>query len=126
MTNAQIARAYSDLPESLARVALLCETLEMGKEMKLSQAKIDAARHDEERLNELLVQTGLPKEIEAAEQTITQTMVALIEKISEQDLEAGRDKGLLSAEDYQEALTAKRTMELARVRPEEPEQEREA
>jgi len=45
MTDAQITRAYPDLPDALARVAVLGDTLDMAREMKLRQREIQAAKN---------------------------------------------------------------------------------
>lgn len=125
MTNTRIARVYPDLSEDLARVALLGETLTLARDMKLSRQEIDAKSTDAEQVADLLSRTGLVEEIESAEQTAATTVVELLTLVSEEDLEQGLFQGLLSSEDYQEALTAKRTMSLQRGRKSEREQERE-
>lgn len=122
MTEARIAREFPDLSEAQSLVALLGETLGMAREMKFTQQEIDAAGTDAQKVEDLLSSAGLVEEIEYAEKTATATIVEILARVSEKDLETGRDHDLLSPEDYREALTAKRTMELARGRA--PEQER--
>lgn len=119
MTDTRIARAFPDLSEPESLVALLGETLDLARGMKLSRQEIIGAEGKPEQIAELLSQTGLLDEIAAAEQTATATVVELLARISEADLEQGRDKGLLSPEDFREALAAKRTLLLKRARTQE-------
>ena len=119
MSDVRIARAFPDLPENQALVALLGETLGLARGMKLSRQGIDAAGADAEQVKELLSQTGLMDEIDDAEKATTATVVELLAKVSEQDLEQGLNQGLLSSEDCREAFTAKRTMSLQRGRTSE-------
>lgn len=121
MTDTRIARAFPDLPEPLALVALLGETLGLARGMRLSRQEIDEAEGKPEQIAELLSQTGLLTEIAAAEQAATATIVELLAQISETDLEQGRDNGLLLPEDFREALAAKRTLLLKRARTQEQE-----
>jgi len=126
MTDAQITRAYPDLPEELARVAVLGEVLDMAREMKLRQREIQAAKNKPQELTELISSLGLVADISNAEKTMTSTIVATLAQVSEQDLQAGLDLDLLSSEDHREALTVLRTMKLQRGRSNEQEQEFEA
>ena len=121
MTDARIARAFPDLPEPLALVALLGETLGFARDIKLTRQEISDAGDDAEKVASLLSEAGLLTEIAAAEQTATATIVELLARISEADLEQGHNKGLLSPEDFREALIAKRTLSLKRTRT--PQQE---
>ncbi len=116
MTNARIVREFPDLSKAQSLVALLGETLEMARGIKFTQLEIDEAGADGEKAKEILESAGLVTEIEAAEKTATTTIVEIIAQVSEQDLKIGRDNDLLSPEDFREALTAKRTMGLARGR----------
>ena len=124
MTDARISRAFPDLPEPLALVALLGETLDMARGMQLSRDDIAAAGADAGQVADLIARTGLLEEIDAAERTTTSTIVELLARVSERDLEEGRDQGLLSPEDFREALSAKRRMSLARDRAVEREDDR--
>jgi len=126
MTDAQLAHAFPDLTEAQALLALLSETLEMARDMKLTQSDLEAAGVGTEQAKELIASAGLTEEIAAAEKTAHATVVQILSRVSEQDLEEGRDKGLLTTEDYQEALTAKRTMSLSKSRSTERESEHEA
>ncbi len=125
MTEARIARVYPDLPEPLALVALFGETLGMAREMKVTRLEVDAAKGDAGQVAELVLRTGLEDEIEAAEKTATTTIVELLARVSEGDLRDGRDRGLLSPEDYGEVLTAKRTLSLQQSRAQSDERDRE-
>jgi len=126
MTDTRIAHAFPDLSEGQALLALLSETLEMARDMKLTQSGIDAAGTGTERAKDLIASAGLVSEIEAAQKTAHMTVVEILARVSEDDLKLGRDKGLLSPEDFTEALTAKRTMSLARGRSAEQERDLEA
>ena len=126
MTDAQIAHAQPNLSEAQALLALLSETLEMARDMKITQSELEAAGADTAQAKDLITSAGLVSEIEAAEKTAHATVVQILTQVSEQDLQDGRDKGLLTPEDYQEALTAKRTLSLARGRSSERDHDREA
>ncbi len=121
MSEARIAHAFPDLTEAQSLVALLGETLSMARDMKLVQSEIGEAGNDTQKVEDIISRTGLVAEIEAAEKTASTTIVEILAQVSEQDLKDGFDMGTLSSEDYREALTAKRTMSLARGRA--PEQE---
>lgn len=97
----------------------------MARDIKSARQDIEAAGKDGKQAEDLLSSTGLIAEIEAAEKTAHSTVVEILAQITEQDIEAGRDKGLLTPEDYAQALTAKRTMSLARGRTSEQERDRE-
>ncbi len=114
MTDARISRAFPDLPEPL----------DMARGMQLSRDDIAAAGADAGQVADLIARTGLLEEIDAAERTTTSTIVELLARVSERDLEEGRDQGLLSPEDFREALSAKRRMSLARDRAVEREDDR--
>jgi len=122
MTDAQITRAYPDLPDELARVAVLGDTLGMAKDMELTLRDLEAAEGDKAKVDALVKSAGLQSEITDAKATATKTIVAVLAQVSEQDLQAGLDLKLLSPEDHREALTVLRTMKLQRGRS--PEQER--
>lgn len=123
MTDSQLAHAYPGLSKEQALLAVLSETLEMARDMKITQSRIKAAGPGQ--VKELIASAGFEEELETAEKTAEATMTILLRHMSEQDLQDGRDKGLLTPEDYQEALTAKRTMSLSRGRSSEREEERE-
>lgn len=123
MSEARIAREFPDLSEAQSLVALLGETFGMAREMKFARSEIDAAGADTQKVEDLLSRTGLVEEIEAAEKTATATIVEILAQVSEQDLKNGRDRDLLSPEDYAQALTAKRTMSLSRGRALEQERD---
>ena len=125
MTDTHIAHAFPNLSEGQALLALLSETLEMARDMKLTQSDLEAAGVGTEQAKELITSAGLKEEIAAAEKTAHATVVQILTRVSEQDLQDGRDKGLLTSDDYQEALTAKRTLSLARGRAQAHETERE-
>jgi len=55
-----------------------------------------------------------PSEIEDAQATATKTIVAILDQVSEQDLQADLDMDLLSTEDHREALKTIRKMALER------------
>jgi DNA-directed RNA polymerase alpha subunit len=126
MTKAQITHAFPDLSEGQALLALLSETLEMARSMKLAQIEMNAVKANAQQMESLISSAGLPDEISAAEKAAHTTIVEILARITEQDLEAGRNKGILSPDDYQEALTAKRTLSLARGRTDERDHEHEA
>ena len=109
MSEARIARAYPHLSPALARVALLGETLELARTMELATGE----------------RAGNQAEVEAAKHAAMGTIVELIAQITERDLEAGLAQDLLSRDDFDEALKAKRTMSLTRNRAAERESERE-
>ncbi len=125
MTNTRIARAYPGLSEPLARLAFISEALEMTRRMKQSRREIDAAGTDGSQIAELLSQTGLVEEFETAEETVAATVVELLTQVSEEELREGRDSGLLTPEEYDEALTTKRTMSLEHSRSRQQEHDRE-
>lgn len=108
MTDVRIARAYPDLPENLARVALLRETLELAQSLEMVTDDVAGGKED----------------VAEAQQAAPSTIVELIAQISEQDLKAGLEKELISEEDYNETLIAIRKMELSRNRSLERENER--
>lgn len=125
MTNTQIARAFPGLSEGQALVALLGETLEMARDMKLTQNDLEVAGAGTEQAKSLIESAGLSEEIEAAEKTAHATVVEILARVSEDDLKDGLNKGLLTPDDHREALKAKRTLSLARGRSAEREDERE-
>jgi len=122
MTDTQITRLYPDLPDELARVAVLGDTLGMAKDMELTLRDLEAAGHDKPKFDDLVARVGRPSEVESAQSTATKTIVAILAQGSEQDLQAGLDLKLLSIEDHREALTVLRTMKLQRGHS--PDQER--
>jgi hypothetical protein len=126
MTDARIAREFPNLSEGQALLALLSETLEMARGMKLAQIEMNAIKANAQQVESLITSAGLPDEISAAEKAAHTTIVEILARITEQDLEAGRNKGILSPDDYHEALTAKRTLSLARGRADERDHEHEA
>lgn len=67
-------------------------------------------------LQDLIASAGLPEEIEGAAKTAQVTVVEILSRSSEQDLLDGRDKGLLTHDDYTGALKAKRALFLSRGR----------
>ena len=67
----------------------------------------------------------LTDEIAAAEKTAHATIVQILSRVSEQDLQEARNQGLLTPEDHKEALKAKRTLSLSKSRSFERENERE-
>jgi len=126
MTDAQITRAYPDLSEELARVAVLGDTLDMAREMKLRQREIQAAKNKPQELEKLISSLGLVAELADAEKITTSTIVTILAQVTEEDLQAGLDLELISPDDLSEALAALRTMKLQRGRSNEQEQEFEA
>ena len=58
----------------------------------------------------------LTEEIAAAEKTAQATIVQILSRVSEQDLQEARNQGLLTPEDHQEALKSKRTLNLKKSR----------
>jgi len=126
MTDAQITRAYPDLPDALVRVAVLGDTLDMAKDMEFTLCELEAVGDDKAAVDALLKGAGLQSEITDAKAIATKTIVAILAQVSEQDLQAGLDLDLISSEDHREALTAMRTMKLQRGRSNEQEQEFEA
>jgi len=119
MTDTQITRTHPDLPKELALVAVLSETLDMAKDIELTLRDLEATGDDQGKVEELLKSAGLQSEIEDAQSTATKTIVAILAQVSEQDLQAGLDLDLLSADDHREALQAMRTMALERGRSNE-------
>lgn len=113
MTDARIARAYPHLPEALGRVALLGETLAMTRDLAVTRREMADAGHDPDKLAAILARHGVVGEIEQAEQAAARSIAVLLAAVSEPDLQDGRDKGLISAEDYREAVIAKRTLDLS-------------
>lgn len=124
MTDTRIAHAFPTLSEDQALLARLCETLEMAQNLEIAQRDMKKASGAE--LQELIESAGLPEEIEGAEKAARAAIIDILSRISEHDLEAGRDKGFLSPDDYREALKAKRTLSLARGRTPEKDRERDA
>lgn len=122
MTDAHIAHAFPDLTESQALLAQLSETLEMARDLEMTRRDIKEASGAS--LRELIASAGLPEEIEGAAKTAQATVVEILSRISEQDLLNGRDKGLLTHDDYTEALKAKRTLILSRGRSSDRDHER--
>jgi hypothetical protein len=123
MTDTRIAHAFSGLSDDQSLLALLSETLEMTRDLEMTQRALKEASGA--KLQELIESAGLPEEIEGAAKTAQVTIVEILSRISEQDLQDGRDKGPLTPDDYTEALKAKRTLSLARGRSAEREDERE-
>lgn len=123
MTDARIVHAFPDLPEHLARVALLGETFRVSCQIKISRQEIDAAEGDAEQVKELIALLGFPEDMAFAEEAATATILELLTLVSEQDLEEGRDQGLLAPEDFEAALKVKRSMALERGRVREAEAE---
>ncbi len=121
MTDVHIARAYPDLSEGQSLIAVLGEALDMARGIKLIQLDIAAAGDDKKKVEGLLSQTGMQEEIESADKMTAATVIRILEKVSEQDLQNGHKQGLLTEEDYHKALSVKRSMELKRNRA--PEQE---
>lgn len=124
MTNTRIAHAFPDLSEGQALLALLSETLELARDLEMTQREIKCA--DAEQAQALIASAGLADEIAAAERTAHATVLEILARVSEDDLKAGRDNGLLLHEDYQDALKAKRSLSLLRGRSGERDHEREA
>jgi len=124
MTDAHIAHAFPDLSEAQAQLAVLSETLEMACNMRLTLSALEAA--GTERAKEIIASAGSPEEIAAAEKMARATVLKILTRISEDDLQAGREAGLLTPEDFDEALKAKRTLSLSRGRSTEREHDREA
>jgi len=126
MTAAQITRAHPDMPHEIALVAVLGETLDMAKNIEITLQDLKTAENDKAQVEELLKSAGLQSEIKDAQAATRKTIVAILDQVSEQDLQAGLDMDLLSIDDHREALIAKRKMELERGQsPEtEPELER--
>jgi|GEM_PF-2981200 len=124
MTDAKLAHAFPDLTDSQALLARLAETLEMARHLEATLQAINVATGA--ALDELIQTAGLPEELEAAGQSMRATIMHDLARISEQDLEQGRNAGLLTPGDYTDALKAKRTLSLSRGRSVEREQDREA
>ena len=122
MTDTRIAHAFPTLSDDQSLLALLSETLEMTRDLEMTQRALKEASGA--KLQELIESAGLPEEIEGAEKVARATVIEILSRISEHDLEVGRDKGFLSPDDYREALKAKRTLSLARGRDSERETER--
>ncbi|OEJ64246.1 hypothetical protein [Magnetovibrio blakemorei] len=123
MTNTRIAHAFPDLSEGQALLALLSETLELARDLEMTQREIKGA--NAELTQAIIASAGLADEIEAAEKTAHATIVEILARVSEGDLKAGRDNGLLLPEDYQEALKAMRILSLSRGHSTGREDERE-
>ena len=124
MTDTRMARAYPDLSEGQALMALLSETLEIARDLETTHRDLKAAKGD--ALDSLIASAGLPEEIEAAGRAAQATALDILNRVSEEDLESGPNAGLLTPDDFTDALKAKRTMSLARGRSSERENEREA
>lgn len=65
----------------------------------------------------------MTEEIEAAGETANATILSILNRVSEEDLERGRNTGLLTPDDFTGAL--KRTLSLSRGRSSDREEERE-
>lgn len=78
-----IAHAFSDLSEGQALLAQLSEILEMTRQ--------DHKTTKGDALDELIASAGLPEEIEAAGKTMQTTIVNILTRVSERDLEQGRE-----------------------------------
>lgn len=124
MTDTQLKHDQPNLSDDEAELARLAEAFEMARHLKIVQCSLKEA--DGEELNELIAGVGLPEEIERAAKDTRGTFLDILSRLSEQALEAGRDKGFLSPDDYLEALKAKRTLSLSRDRATERENGREA
>jgi len=124
MTDTHISHAFPDLSEGQALLALLSETLEMARDLEMTQQNLKAANGD--ALESLIVSAGLPEEIEAAGKAAQATVIQILNRVSEQDLQDGYNKGVLTEDDYREALTAMRHLSLSRGRSAEREHDREA
>lgn len=116
MTDARIARSHPGLSETESLVALLTESLELARGIELTRNDLGAAGGDDRRVRELLTAAGMAEEIESAGKTVQATVVDILARLSERDLQAGLDQGLLSPDDHAEALTILRTLSLARGR----------
>ena len=124
MTDTRIAHAFPDLSEGQALLARLSATFEMARDLKMTQREIDGA--DAGRAKEIIDSAGSPEELSEAEKTAHATVLKILARISEDDLKAGLEAGLLLPEDYQDALKAMRAMSLNRGRSTEREHDREA
>ncbi|WP_413207876.1 hypothetical protein [Rhodospirillum sp. A1_3_36] len=125
MTDAQIARAYPHLSEPMARVALLGEALEMTRDLAAARLEFAEAAKSKAVVDEIISRRGTLAEIENAEEVARRYILDVLTKLSEQELEEGREKGLLSSEDQREALKAIRTMSLQRGRTDGRDKDRE-
>jgi len=96
----------------------------MARDLEITQRVIDDA--DAERAKALIASAGSPEELAVAKKTARTTVLGLLERVSEDDLQAGLEAGLLLPEDYQDALKAMRAMSLNRGRSTEHEHDREA
>jgi len=123
MINTRIAHAFPDLSEGQALLARLSEIFEMARDLKMTQGEIDGA--DAQRAKELIASAGSPEELSVAEKTAHATVLGILARISEDDLKAGLEAGLLLPEDYQDALKAMRAMGLEQRHSTEREEERE-
>ncbi|MBL4692865.1 MAG: hypothetical protein JKY92_05995 [Magnetovibrio sp.] len=115
MTDAQITRKYPDLSAELAQVAVLGVTLNMAKDMELALCNLEA-----EGGEELVQSLGSPSEIIEAQATASKTIAAILNQVSEQDLQAGLDLDLLSAEDHRAFVKTIRMMALERAQSRTP------
>jgi len=123
MTDTRIAHAFPDLSEGQALLALLSETLEMARDLEMTQREIKGA--DAQRAKSLIASAGLTEEIEAAGETAKATILSILNRVIEEDLERGRNTGLLTPDDFTGALKAKRTLSLSRGRSSDREEQRE-
>lgn len=122
MTDTRIAHAFPGLSDAPSLPALLSEMQDMTRDLEITQRALKEASGA--KLQELIESAGLPEEIEGAAKTAQVAIVEILSRIAEQDLQDGRDKGLLTPDDYTEALKVKRTLSLARGRSTEREDER--
>jgi hypothetical protein len=90
----------------------------------MTQREIKGA--DAEQAQAITASAGLADEIEGADKTAHATVLEILARVSEDELMAGLKAGLLLPEDYQEALKAKRSLNLCRGRSGERDHEREA
>jgi len=123
MTDTRIAHAFPDLTEGQALLAQLSGIFEMARDLEMTQREIDGA--DAQRAKKLIASAGSPEELSVAEKTAHATILGILTLVSEDDLKAGLEAGLLLPEDYQEALKAMRAMSLNRGRSTEREHDRE-
>ncbi len=113
MTEPRIARVYPDLADTEALLKMLAETLEVARGVELTLRDLEEAGQDTAEYAALITSAGQPSEIEAAGEAARATVLDLLTHLSEKDLQAGRDRGLLLPDDYTEALKAKRALILA-------------
>ena len=123
MTDTQLKHDQPNLTEKQTLLALLSETYEVARHLEMTLADFKVAKGD--ALEEQIASAGKPEEVKAASIVAQANIMKVLTCISEQDLEDGRDAGLLTPEDHTEALISMRALALARGRSTEREDERE-